>query len=68
MRNDEFSRQEVRGSQATFHELTSQIQELEERVNLMNHSGECQDVEAVQSGRLSHVPRQRAVVRYMEHT
>ena len=62
MRNDEFSRQEVRESQATFHELTSQIQELEERVNLMNDSGEFQDVESVQSGRLSHAPRQRAVV------
>ena len=44
MRIDEFSMQELRESQATTHELTSQIQELQERVNLMNDSREFQDV------------------------
>ena len=44
MRIDEFSSNELRESQATFNELTSQIQELEERVNLMNDSREFQDV------------------------
>ena len=34
-------------SQATFQELTSQIQELQDRVNLMNDSTEFQDVESV---------------------
>ena len=44
MRIDEFSMQELRESQATTHELTSQLQELQERVNLMNDSREFQDV------------------------
>ena len=52
MRIDEFSRQELRENQTTIHKLTSPIQELQERVNLMNESG----------GRLSHVPSQPAVV------
>ena len=38
MRIDEFSGQELRESQATFHELTSQIQEMQETVNLTNDS------------------------------
>ena len=62
LRIDEFSRQELRQSQATFNELTSQIQELQERVNLMNDSREFQDVESACSGRLSTVPSQPAVV------
>ena len=62
MRIDEFSKQEARKSQATVHELTSQIQELQDRVNLMNDSREFQDVESVCSGKLSHVPSQPAVV------
>ena len=62
MRIDEFSRQELTDSQATVHELTSQIKKLQERVNLTNDSREFQDVESVCSGRLSHVPRQPAIV------
>ena len=38
MRIDEFSRQELRESQATIQELTSKIEELQGRVNLMNDS------------------------------
>ena len=38
VRIDEFSRDELRESQATFQELTSQIQELQERVNFANDS------------------------------
>ena len=62
MRIEEFSRQELRESQATIHELTSQIQELQDRVNYLNDSREFQDVESVCSGKLSHVPSQSAVV------
>ena len=43
-------------------ELPSQIQELQERMSYMNDSRECQDVESICSGRLSHVLSQRAVV------
>ena len=43
-------------------ELTSQIQELQERMNYMNDSREFQDLEAIYSGKLSHVSSQPAVV------
>ena len=46
MRIDEFSRNELRESQATIHELTSQMQELQERINYMNDSREFQDIES----------------------
>ena len=49
----EFSRHELRESQATFQELTSQIQELQERVNFMNDSREIQHVESICSKKLS---------------
>ena len=58
MRIDEFSRQELRESQATVNELTSQIQELD----LLSDSGQFRDVESACSGRLSHVPSQPAVL------
>ena len=45
MRVDEFSVQQLRESHDTIQRRTSQIQELQERVNYMNHSGESQDVE-----------------------
>ena len=38
MRIDALSRNELRESHATFQELTSQMQELQERVNKMNDS------------------------------
>ena len=62
MRIDEFSRQDLRESQATMQDLMSQIQELQEEVNLMIDSREFQDVESVCSGKLSHVPSQPAIV------
>ena len=61
MRTDEFSRPELRGSQATIKELTSHIQELQDQVNLMNGSREFQDVESFCSGKLSHIPSQPAI-------
>ena len=38
LRVDEFSAQKLRESHDTIHKLTSQIQELQERVNCMNDS------------------------------
>ena len=61
MRIDEFSRQELRESQATIQELTSQIQELQDGVNLMNDSPEFQYAESIRSGKLSHVPSQLSI-------
>ena len=51
LRKGEFSRQELRERQATIHELASQMQQLQERVNFMNDSWEIQDVESACSGR-----------------
>ena len=62
MRVDEFSFHKLRESHATIQELTSQVQELQERVNDMNDSREFQDFESICSGKLSHVPSQLAVV------
>ena len=62
MRIDECSKQELRESQTTKIELTSQIQELQDRVSFMNDSREFQAVESSWSGGLSHVPSQPAVV------
>ena len=60
MRIGEFSRQELRESQATIHELTSQILELQDRVNFKNDFGELHSVESACSGR--HVPSQLVIV------
>ena len=62
LRIDEFSRHELRESRATFQELTSQTQELQDRVNFMNDSREFQDVESICSGKSSHIPSQPAIV------
>ena len=51
MRNDEFSRDELRGSHATIQDLASQIQELLERMNYMHFSREFQDFESICSGK-----------------
>ena len=50
LRVQEFSVQ-LRESHETIQRLTSQIQELQERVNCMNDSGEFQDKESNYSGR-----------------
>ena len=44
MRIDEFSMKKLRESHATIQELTSQIHELQERMNYMSNPGEFQDV------------------------
>ena len=62
LRIDEFSRHDLRESQSTKNELTSQIEELQERVKNMNDSREFQDVESICSDNLSHVPSQPAIV------
>ena len=62
LRVDEFSVQKMRESHDTIRKLTSQIQELQERVNCMNDSGEFHEIESNHCGRLSHVPSQPAVV------
>ena len=49
-------------SQPTVHELTSLIQELQERMNYMNDPEEFQDIESICSRKLFHVPSQLAVV------
>ena len=51
MRIDEFSRNELGEGHATIQEFTSQIQELQERMNYMNDSGESQDMESICSGK-----------------
>ena len=50
MRIDEFSRNELRESHATIQELTSQIQELQERMNYTNDTRQFQGVESICSG------------------
>ena len=51
MRMDNFSRDELRESHATIQELTSQVQELQERMYYMNGSEEFQDIESICSGK-----------------
>ena len=62
MRIDEFSKQELRESQTTINELTTQIKEWQDGVDFEDDSGEFQDVKSICSGKLSHVPNQSAVV------
>ena len=62
LRVDEFSVQQLRESHDTIQKLTSEIQELQERVNCMIDSREFQDIESNYSGNFSHVPSQPAVV------
>ena len=62
MRIDEFSRQELRESQAAAHQVTSQIQELKDGVSFTNDSREFLGFESVCSGKLSNVPSQPAIV------
>ena len=62
LRVDEFTVRKLRGSHDTIQNLTSQIQELQERVKCMNDSGAFQDIESNYSGDCCHVPSQPAVV------
>ena len=51
-----------RNSQRAIHKLTSQLQGMERQMNSMNDSGEFQEVESNQSGRLSYVPSLPATI------
>ena len=62
LRVDEFSVRKLRESHDTIQKLTSQIQELQERVNCMNDPGEFQDIESNYNGKFAHVPSQPALV------
>ena len=55
---NEFSRQESLRE----NEPTAQIQELQDRANCMNDSGDFQDAESICSSRLSHVPSEPVIV------
>ena len=59
IRIDEFSSIELRESHATTQELTSQIQESQERMNYTNDSREFQDVESIWSGNYHTFPVNR---------
>ena len=62
LRVDEFTVQKLRERHETIHRITSQIQELQERVNSMNDSGYFQVVESNHGGRVSYVPSQPEVI------
>ena len=59
-RVDEFSLQKLRESHETMQRLTSQVQELQARVNYLSGSGEFQEVESNYSGNFSRVSSQPA--------
>ena len=61
-RVDEISVQKMRESHGTIQRLTSQIQELQERVNYMNCYRDFQETELNYNGNLSHILSQAAVV------
>ena len=59
---DEVSVQKLRESHETIQKLTSQLQEMQEQMNSMNDSGEFQEVESNNSGKLSYVSSQPAMI------
>ena len=54
----EFSLQKLRESHETIQRLTSEVQELQERMNYVNDSVDFQEVESNCSGKLAHVSSQ----------
>ena len=60
LRVDEFSIQKLSESYETIQRLTSQVQELQERMYYLNDSGEFHEAESNCSGKNSHVPSQPA--------
>ena len=62
LRVDEFSSRRLRESHDTIQKLTSQIQELQEKVNCTSDSREFQDGESICSRKISHVPSHPAVI------
>ena len=61
-RFDEVSVQKLSENHETIQKLTSQLQGMQEQMNSMNDSGECQEVESNHSGRLSYVSSQPAMI------
>ena len=61
LRVDEFSRRRMIENQDTTNELMARIQELQNKVNCVKDSRDCEDAESVRSG-LSHVPSQQALL------
>ena len=59
LRVDKVSVQKLRESHDTIQQLISQIQELQERMNCMNDSGEFQDTESNYSGNFLTLPVNR---------
>ena len=62
LRVDTFSLQKLRESHESIQRLTSQLQEMQERMNFVNDSSEFQEVESNHSGKLSYVPSQPAMI------
>ena len=60
LRVDEFSAQKLRESHETIQRLTSQLQELQERMNYLSDSWELHEVDSIYGGKISHVPSQPA--------
>ena len=54
--------QKLSESHETIQKLTSHLQEMQDRMNSMNHSGEFQEVESNHSGRLSGISSQPAMI------
>ena len=62
LRVDEVSVQKSRENHETTQKLTFQLHELQEQMNSMNASGEFHEVESNNSGRMSHVSSQPAMI------
>ena len=65
LRVDEISVQKVTENHETIQQLTSQLQAMQEQMNSMNDSGEFQDVESNESGRVSQpamIPSSRSML------
>ena len=62
LRVDEVSVQKFTENHETIQQLSAQLQEMQDQMNSMNDSGECQDAESNFGGRLSHVSSQPAII------
>ena len=62
LRVDEVSVQKLKENHETIQQLTSQLQQMQEQMNSVNDSGDFQDVESNNRGRLSHVSSQPAMI------
>ena len=59
---EELPLQKLRENHETIQKLTSQLQEMQDQMNSVNESGEFQEVESNNSGRLSYVCSQPAMI------